>query len=252
MTKKINKKAIVNLALLAMFSAIIAAMTFTPYVGYITIPGMLSITTVHIIVIIAAICLNSYSAGAVIGLVWGVCCIIYASVNGTADATIFLDPRISIVPRFLVGILIVAFYKLALLASKKKLFAIILKCFTIVLMSVFGGLLCYNISSSNTASTVAMIIIFGLFIYLFFFGNKTQEAMPILFAAVCGTFSNTALVLSAISLFGGNGLIQLTGTLKNIYSTVVALNGTIEIIAAAVISIPCCMAIKSYMKKINK
>ncbi len=247
--KKTTKKNIANITLLAMFSAIIVAMTFTPYVGYITIPGMLSITTVHIIVIIASLSLNKFSAGAFLGLVWGISCLLYAMYNGTADAAIFLDPRISVVPRILVGISIIAFYKLAFLANKNKISVIVLKCFSIIAISVLGGLLCHNITHSLIVAIVVGVLVAALFVFLFFFFNKTSNTTPILFAAVCGTFSNTFFVLLAINLFGTEGLINLTGTLKNVFSTVIALNGTIEIIAAALVALPCCVAITNYMKK---
>lgn len=248
--KKVSKKKVVNLALLAMFSAIIVAMTFTPYIGYITIPGMLSITTVHIMVIIAAISMGTYSAGLIVGTVWGVSCLLYAMYNGTADAAIFLDPRISVVPRMLVGLAVVAFYKLALLANKKSIYTIILKCFTIVLIDVLAGLLCYNISKNYIVVSIVCVAVLALFVFLFFFFDKTKDASAILFAAICGTFSNTVLVLFAINLFGSNGLIDLTGTIKGIFSTVIALNGSIEITAAALVAIPCCVAVQNYMKKL--
>lgn len=246
---KLTKKKIANIALIAIFSAIIVAMTFTPYIGYITIPGMLSITTVHIIVIIASVSIGTYSAGAILGLVWGLSCLLYAMYNGTADAAIFLNPLISVVPRFLVGVCIIAFYKLALAAAKNKFTIILLKVFTILAIAFLAAMLCHNISESLTVSIVVGILVAILFSFLFFMCNKTKETMPFLFAAVCGTFSNTFFVLLAISLFGGNGLIDLTGTLENVFATVIALNGTIEIIAASVVAIPCCAAIQKFMKK---
>ena len=91
-----------KLTLTAMFCALIIALTFIPYTGYI-VYGLLSITTIHVVVIIGAVILGPWG-GTILGLVWGVTCLIYAAMNGTADAAIFLDPRISVLPRILVGL----------------------------------------------------------------------------------------------------------------------------------------------------
>ncbi len=249
-SKTLKKAQIAKISLLAMFSAIIFAMTFTPYIGYITIPGMLSITTIHIIVIIGVISTNTYISGAILGTVWGVSCLLYAISNGTADAAIFLNPMISVIPRILVGIATVAFYRLAVKSTKNKVFTVTLKSLTNLAIATLAGLLCHNISESLAISIIVAVIVFIFFAFLFY-SNKTKETMPILFAAICGTFTNTVLVLFAINLFGGSGIIDLVGTLKNIYLTVVALNGSIEVVAASIIAVPCCVAIKHFIKKFN-
>ncbi len=99
-----------NITSLALFSAIIIVMTFVPYVGYIMYGG-LSITTLHIPVIIGAVLLGPLP-GLVLGLVWGVTCLIYAVMQGTFDAVIFLNPMISVVPRVIVGFAAGIYYQL--------------------------------------------------------------------------------------------------------------------------------------------
>lgn len=249
MTNK--KQKLVRLTLLAMFSAIIAAMTFTPYVGYITIPGMLSITTLHIIVVIAVVVMNSFLDGAILGAVWGITCLLYAMYNGTADSAIFLDPRISVVPRILVGVLIVAFYRLSILACKKKTSKIIFQILIVMVFGTFAGILTSNISNSKIIAIIVGIIVMAFCVVIFIVFGKKNESMPFFFAALSGTFSNTVLVLTAINLFGTNGLFNLTGTIEGIYSTVIALNGSIEIIAAVVIAVPCCVAVINAIKKLK-
>ena len=58
----------------AMFVAIILAMSFVPYLGYIPL-GFMNATIIHIPVIIGAILLGP-SAGAILGAVFGVCSLI--------------------------------------------------------------------------------------------------------------------------------------------------------------------------------
>ena len=235
-----------------MFTAIIAAMTFTPYIGYITIPGMLSITTIHIIVIIAAIVMNNYLDGAIIGAVWGITCLLYAMYNGTADSAIFLDPKISVIPRILVGFLIVAFYRLSLFALKNKVLNVIFKAVVILMFGLFAAILAHNISNLIVVAIIVGVLVVAFCLYLLFVYGKKSETMPYFFAALGGTFSNTVLVLTAINLFASQGFINLTGTIKSIYSVVIALNGSIEIVAAIVIAVPCAFAVTKAMQKINK
>jgi uncharacterized membrane protein len=85
----------------ALFCAIIIVMTFVPYVGYISY-GVLSITTMHLPVLLGAILLGPY-AGLILASVWGVTNIINAFFINPIEGAIFLDPRISVAPRVLVG-----------------------------------------------------------------------------------------------------------------------------------------------------
>lgn len=114
-----KKNQLFQLTLTAMFSAIIIALTFIPFTGYISY-GLLSITTIHVVVILGAVVLGPLR-GTILGLVWGVTCLLYAFMNGTADAVIFLNPMISVVPRILVGLAAGWYYRgLRRLLSRTK------------------------------------------------------------------------------------------------------------------------------------
>lgn len=193
-----KKNQLFTLTLTAMFCALIIALTFIPYTGYI-VYGLLSITTIHVVVILGAVMLGPLR-GAVLGGVWGVTCLIYAMMNGTADAAIFLDPRISVIPRILVGFAAGWYYR-----GFNKLFSKL---------------------RQEVNSTLAAIL-----------------------TAILGTLTNTALVLSAISLFG-TGVATLGSTLTTILETALALNGIVETVLAAVlvpaISLPLFRLMKRY------
>ena len=147
-----NKKTTFSLVITALFCALIVIMTFIPYLGYISY-GVLSITTLHVVVILGAVLLGP-SSGTVLGFVWGITCLIYALTNGTADAAIFLDPRISVLPRILVGLAAGWYY-----IGFKKLFGFLKKpvlaeTFSAVLTAVFGTL-------TNTVLVLTAISVFG-------------------------------------------------------------------------------------------
>ena len=97
-----ERNELMKLTTAGVLAAIITMMTFTPYVGYISY-GALSITTLHIPVIIGAILLGPMY-GAFLGAVWGIDCLIYAVIGATSDGAIFVNPIISVVPRIIVGI----------------------------------------------------------------------------------------------------------------------------------------------------
>ncbi len=95
-----KKQKLVRLIMCALFSALIVVMTFTPYLGYITV-GPIEITTLHIVVIFAAAVLGE-GYGAVVGGVWGLTCIMRAFQFGIIP---FQNPMVSLVPRILVGLM---------------------------------------------------------------------------------------------------------------------------------------------------
>ena len=103
-----------TLVLLSLFAAIIIVMTYVPYTGYITY-GVISITTLHVPVIIGAALLGPIN-GLILGTVWGLTNLIKAFMTATPEGLLFMNPLISVVPRMIVGLfagfLAVALFKL--------------------------------------------------------------------------------------------------------------------------------------------
>jgi uncharacterized membrane protein len=91
-----------DVALDAMFIAIILLMGFVPQVGYITLVPGLSLTLLHLPVLIGAY-LFGWKKGALYGLVFGVTSWIEAMIQGTGFNVFFLYPWVSILPRLLFG-----------------------------------------------------------------------------------------------------------------------------------------------------
>ena len=88
-----------NLARAGILCALIIVMTIVPYTGYIYY-GLIEITTLHIVVAVGAVLLG-WEYGAVLGLVWGVTCVLRALTNPLWAP--FVNPLISVVPRGVVG-----------------------------------------------------------------------------------------------------------------------------------------------------
>ncbi|MDT1957788.1 ECF transporter S component [Carnobacterium divergens] len=142
-----QSKKTYQIAILGMLTAIVLIQNFVPVVGYIPIPPI-NPTIIHITVIIAALTLG-YKNGMILGLVWGVACIIRAFTTPTSplDILFFTNPVIAIVPRILVGF--VAGYVYQLLKKTKLLDSI-----SMIISAVLASL-------TNTIFVL-------LFIYLFY------------------------------------------------------------------------------------
>jgi len=93
-----------HISVLAVLMAIVIMQNIVPFFGYIPLPG-LSITTIHITVIIAAVVLGPRD-GAIIGGIWGLIDWIRAFVAPTSALApiVFTNPLVSIVPRVLIGL----------------------------------------------------------------------------------------------------------------------------------------------------
>ena len=170
-----EKKKLIRLVMCALFAALIVVMTFTPYLGYITV-GIIEITTLHIVVILGAAILGP-KYGAVLGGVWGLTCIIRAFQFGIIP---FQNPLVSLVPRIIVGLFAgLIFYGLSKTKCKKPIS---------LALSAFGGTL------TNTVLVLSSLKIFGGFETLFGESAKTLEV-------IIGTLIST------------NGLIELVAAI---------------------------------------
>ena len=98
-----NKKLVSDITLDGLFIAILAILTFVPYIGFIPL-GFISITIIHIPVIIGAIFLG-WKRGLLYGTAFGLVSLLKAA---TSPATVmdpyFVNPAISVLPRMLFGL----------------------------------------------------------------------------------------------------------------------------------------------------
>ncbi len=89
-----------QLTIVGMLGAISAVLGFTP-LGFITV-GAISVTTMHIPVIVGAI-LEGPMIGMMVGLLFGLISMVRAFLMPTPTSFIFWNPLISILPRILIG-----------------------------------------------------------------------------------------------------------------------------------------------------
>lgn len=100
-----RQRSTYRLSILAILTAVIILQDFIPMLGNIPI-GPLSLTTLHVTVIIAAIVLGPVD-GAIVGGVWGVITWIRAFTfpSSALAPLVFVNPLVSVVPRIFIGLL---------------------------------------------------------------------------------------------------------------------------------------------------
>ncbi len=153
-----KKQKLNRLVMCALFSALIVVMTFTPYLGYISV-GPIEITTLHIVAIFAAVAIGP-KYGAIVGGVWGATCIVRAIQMGFAP---FANPLVSLVPRVLVAI-VAGLVFLGLSKTKCP------KAISLVIATLSGTL-------TNTVLVLSTLKIFGGFEVLFGEAAKTLDVI---------------------------------------------------------------------------
>lgn len=252
---------------IGVLSAIITVMTFIPYLGYISYGG-LSITLLHIPVIIGAIVLGPYY-GALLGGVWGITCIIKAifAPPSPIEGIIFRNPIIALIPRVLVGL--VAGLVFSALAKNEQTGKIQNKTITAALstfltMGAFIGILYLlnrflikmDILSGNRfivflfSMLILEIIVFVFYIEL----QKTRTTPNAGIASIVATVTNTILVMGGIYLFYSKdiGISTISfGGLTNFILTAFGINAFLEILVGYVLVVPICLALRKVNTKVE-
>lgn len=174
-----KKRSTYRISILAILTAIIVLQDFIPMLGNIPI-GPLSLTTLHVTVIITAIVLGPVD-GAIVGGVWGVLTWIraFAFPSSPLAPLVFVNPLVSVLPRIMIG-LVAGWTFMALF----KLFKYSLS--SMVIAAILGAL-------TNT------VLVLG-FIYIFYHTPEVAKVYGV-------NVSNLFKALAAI--FVTNGLAEM-------------------------------------------
>ncbi len=250
-----NKK-ILNLTLFSTFSAIILLIGLIPEIGYITfIPGIASITIVHIPVLIGITLLPlSYAAG--LGLMFGltsfIASFIYA--KSTFDYA-FQNPLISILPRILFAVIaflvINGLKKLLKNIKHSEIYAFTIVSFVSIVFMFFvaeGLLKLTNWERIYVYLGVLIITVVLLFLYYLFLRTPTHRKLAYIPTSfIVSSLIHSLLVLTLIALFkptayGDNP--DLFGLILAIFSS----NSLVEALAAILIGTPIVVALHNVIE----
>ena len=196
---KIEKK-VLDMSLAGIFTAVIIAMSVVPFLGYIPL-GFMNATIIHVPVIIGALLLGP-KYGAYLGLVFGITSLVRATLTPTVTSFVF-SPFVTI-----------------------------------------GG---YSGNMWSVVISIVPRVLIGVAAYYVYElvlkiarGKKGGQTVALGLAGIAGSMTNTILVMGMIYIFFGAQYaearnIAFEAVLGVIFS-VVAINGTIEAIIAALIS----------------
>lgn len=189
-----------KLALIALFSALILLMAFTPFLGYIPL-GFTRATIIHIPVILGSLILGP-AAGAVLGAVFGLTSLINNTVNPTATSFVFSP-----------------FYSLGEFSGGIPSLVI---CF---LPRILIGVIPYYIHK--------------FFQKIGNHERKANSALPLAAAGVSGALTNTLLVMGMIYIFFGKDYAAASGKAANaaylFILSIIGINGIPEAIVAGIL-----------------
>lgn len=148
--KNMRNRHLKNMTTDAMFLAIMLIMTFVPSLGFISIGGVVSITLLHIIVLIGA-AIMGWKRGLLYGFFFGILSLLKAATSPVSILDpYFVNPLISVLPRmtfgFLAGISFDAIKKLKSNAMRSLLIpvasfilTIFHSVFVLTFLGLFGG-----------------------------------------------------------------------------------------------------------------
>lgn len=149
-----KNKVIFQMTLAAINIAIIAVVSFIPYVGYIMYGGA-AITTVHILVLVIAL-IFGWKQGLVAGIAFGMVSFLVAITTASSPLDLaFVNPLISIIPRaafgFLAGITFQTIKRVKDIGYRSSLYAvasIVLTLFhsasVVLMLFVFKGVMGFS------------------------------------------------------------------------------------------------------------
>lgn len=209
----VTSKKSLDMAQLALFSALILLLAFIPGIGYIPL-GVTRATIIHVPVIIGSIILGP-KKGAVLGGIFGITSLISNTVTPTVTSFVFtpffegaglggnpLSLVICFVPRILVGVVPYFVYK-----GLEKLLTKL----------------------------------------------KGKDTISLIIAGICGAMTNTILVMGMIYLFFGESYAAAKemsyDALLGAIMSVVGINGVLEALVAAVLTCAVCKVLFVIQKK---
>lgn len=245
--------------LLALFTAIIVIMAFTP-LGYIPLV-VINATIIHIPVILGALFLGP-KKGAFLGFVFGFTSflnntfkaatasafvfspVLAANVIGVSG--IFKSLYICFVPRILVGIIPYFVYILIrrALKSERKVWRVVINAVASVILFVSVRAFLSNLITSGAGGTIGtvagLIVGVALFVVLTVTAQKkTSTGVALAYAGITGAFTNTLFVMSGIYILYKDAYAQALGiagdAVIDVIMGVVTFNGVVEAVVAAIL-----------------
>ena len=203
-----------NLTTIGILGAIVIMLGLTP-LGFIPL-GVLTITSLHIPVIIAGI-LEGPVIGGFVGLIFGLFSIFNAMTRPGPISFVFYNPLISVLPRILIGVVTGLVYRALKNKNNDKL-----RSFMNVFWSVIVLVLTYvsykafktDVDTVNKVFSIVFLLIACTMLYLSVKNKKANFAIAV--SSFMGTLTNSGLVLSLIYIIYAQRYAEAIGISPNL------------------------------------
>lgn len=198
-----------NLTTVGILGAIVIMLGLTP-LGFIPL-GVLTITSLHIPVIIAGI-LEGPVVGGLVGLIFGFFSLFNAMTRPTPISFVFYNPLISIMPRILIGVVTGLVYK-ALKDKENNKLRLFMNIFWTIVVIILGYVtvksFIENVDLVNKVFSIIFLLIACVMLYLSIKNKKANFAIAV--SSFMGTLTNSGLVLGLIYIFYAQKYAQAIG-----------------------------------------
>lgn len=198
-----------NLTTVGILGAIVIMLGLTP-LGFIPL-GVLTITSLHIPVIIAGI-LEGPVVGGLVGLIFGFFSLFNAMTRPTPISFVFYNPLISIMPRILIGIVTGLIYR-ALKDKDNNKLRLFMNIFWTIVVIILGYVtvksFIENVDLINKVFSIIFLLIACVMLYLSIKNKKANFAIAV--SSFMGTLTNSGLVLGLIYIFYAQKYAQAIG-----------------------------------------
>lgn len=188
-----------NLTTVGILGAIVIMLGLTP-LGFIPL-GVLTITSLHIPVIIAGI-LEGPVVGGLVGLIFGFFSLFNAMTRPTPISFVFYNPLISIMPRILIGVVTGLVYRVLKDKENNKL-RLFMNIFWTIVVIILGYMtvksFIENVDLVNKVFSIIFLLIACVMLYLSIKNKKANFAIAV--SSFMGTLTNSGLVLGLIYIF---------------------------------------------------
>ena len=236
-----------NLTTIGILGAIVIMLGLTP-LGFIPL-GVLTITSLHIPVIIAGI-LEGPVIGGFVGLIFGLFSIFNAMTRPGPISFVFYNPLISILPRILIGVVTGLVYKALKNKDNNKL-----RNFMNVFWSVIVLVLAYlsyksfktDVDTVNKVFSIVFLLIACTMLYLSVKNKKANFAIAV--SSFMGTLTNSGLVLSLIYIFYAQRYAEAIGISPNLAKNAIFSAFITNAIPEAMVAILIASAVVSSFRK---
>ncbi|MCW6701644.1 ECF transporter S component [Anaerococcus sp. NML200537] len=198
-----------NLTSVGILGAIVIMLGLTP-LGFLPL-GVLTVTTLHIPVIIAGI-LEGPLVGGLVGLIFGLFSIFNAITRPGPISFVFYNPLISIIPRILIGVVTGLVYRALKNKDNSKLrlfmnvfWSVVAIVLAVVSLKSFVG----DVKLVNKIFSLVFLILAIVMLYLSVKNKKANFAIAV--SSFMGTLTNSGLVLGLIYLIYAKSYAEAIG-----------------------------------------